>query len=139
MGKQVATTFRGKCESTSKKSKSGMPKHSGNFSYATFHKQSLQSMDYRVKRAANGHLIVGDHTPLLSILPTAVVSLAMHDPSFDSIKLRWHKTINGKQYEACKRLTRQSSYGAKCWLDFEFIYREEIYTDGEFDYNFPEY
>ena len=138
MGKQQVKTFRGRCESRTT-GKNGKPKHAGNFSYQTFHLQSLQSRDYRVWRAENGHLIVGEHTPLLSLVPAAVVALAMDDPTFDSITLRWYKEKCGRRYECSKRLTRFAAAGSRSWCEFEFMYREEIYTDNDFNYEFPNY
>ena len=136
MGKQNVPTFRGKCESSTM-AKSGRPKHAGNFSWHTHHEQSLRFKDYRVWRTADGHLIVGEHTPLLSLVPTEVVQLAMFEPTFDNITLRWFKTVGGKRYDANKHLSRFN--GGRGWNDFEFIYREEIYTDGDFNYDFPNY
>ena len=49
------------------------------------------------------------------------------------------KTVGRKQYEAERSIKRYLPYGSHVWIDFEFIYREQIYTDGDFDYNFPEY
>lgn len=122
--------------STTKFCKNGQPKHSGNFSYETVHRNSLQSKDYRV-HLRDGKLIIGEHTPLESKFPEQLVWLALNDPNFNSCIRTGTVPYNGKRYEARQRLTRYESQYA--YLDYKFMYREEVYTDGDFDYNFPEY
>lgn len=137
MGKQVAESYRGKCQSATKVRKDGQPKRAGNFSAVTFRSQQLQSKDYRVT-LKDGQLIVGTHTFLLEVMPAAVVQLAMEDRFIDTIVRKGTITRNGKEYECVKRLTafhaRYSYMG-----DTRFLYREEIYSNGEFVYDFPEY
>lgn len=129
-------SYRGKCESKDKVRKDGKPKHAGNFSYTSFHAQRLQSKDYRVKMV-DGELIVGDHTPLITLMPRGVVETALSDPFFGTYVQDGKQPVNGKLYEAHKRLTKCNF----CWSmdDVRFIYREEIYTDGEVEYKFKNY
>ena len=118
----------------------GDPKHSGNFSPMTVHYNSLKCKDYRV-RLCDGILIVGEKTPLSDLMPYAVVELALTDPYFDIYKERGQKTVGVKKYDACKTLRRMANVRSymKISCDFLFTYREEIYTDGDFNYIFPEY
>ena len=138
MGRQQQRTFRGRCEGKTVR-KDGRPKHAGNFSYATLHMQSRQSKTWRVWRAENGHLMVGEHTPLLCLLSAQAVQFAMDDHTFTCMEFRTNKVMFGKQYEACQRLTRSNErglwYGGECL----YFYTEEIYTDGDFNYQFENY
>lgn len=137
MGKQVQPNFRGKGTSRDKLTKDGQPKHSGNWSYSTIHSQSLQHQEYHVRRI-NGELIVGDHTPLSKIFSPGIV-FETNNPHFSSYTERGTKTVGIKQYEARRTLWRFWAYGSHMYLNYEFVYREEIYTDGDFNYNFPNY
>lgn len=137
MGQQETHNYRGKGTST-KLTKDGQPKHAGNWSFHTIHHQSLQHQDYRVRRI-DGKLIVGDHTPLNKVLPQLLVDLIESDPNFKSYKQQGTHTHAGKKYEAYKYLTKFSAFGTHMYIDYQYIYREEIYTDGEFDYQFPNY
>lgn len=131
-------SYRGK--GTSRKlTKDGQPKHAGNWSFQAIHAQSLQSKDWHVKRGANGELIVGDHTPLWKIMGEAVATLAETNDRFNEYVECGKKEVGRKQYDAQRSLKRFLPYGSHVWIDYEFIYREQIYTDGDFDYNFPEY
>lgn len=115
----------------------GRPKMSGNYSEYTLHHLSLQSKDYEVHEC-EGTLIVGDHTLLSKIMPSAIVELALTDPHFGYYVREGYKMVYGKKYEVRARLTKhhfKTFYAESGW----FVYREEIYTDGDFDYNFPEY
>ncbi len=132
----VKGDYRGKGISETK-SKTGEPKHAGNFSYCTIHHQSLQSKDYRVYNR-DGHLIVGNKTPLSKLMSEDVERLALTDKHFGGYVQDGKKTVGVKEYEAHKRLIKFSCRGFS-YFEFEFIYREEIYTDGDFDYPFPEY
>lgn len=129
--------FRGRGISQ-KLTKDGKPKHAGNWSAQTIHIQSLQSRDYHVKRI-DGELIVGDHTPLSQILGETVAQLVASNERFNAYVECGTKTVGRKQYDAERSIRRYLPYGSHVWIDFEFIYREQIYTDGDFDYNFPEY
>lgn len=138
----TAPNFRGKGFSRSKFTKTGDPKRAGNWSANTIHSQSLQYRDYRVwvQKYESGIevLMVGDKTPLASLMGEAVASLAMKDPYFRSYYREGVKTVGTKQYEANMRLNK--SKGSPIWLSLHWgIYREEIYTDGDFNYQFPEY
>lgn len=139
MAHVTAPNLRGKAVSATKFTKAGEPKRSGNWSYSTVHHQSLQSRDYRV-RYENGRLIVGDHTPLADIMGKmgyAIEELARNDEYLKSIHREGYASIRGKKYQSSKLLTRVNlQYSID---DVRYIYREEIYTDGDFDYNFPEY
>lgn len=145
MAHVVAPNLRGKGVSTKKFTKAGEPKRSGNWSVSTIHNQSLQSKDYLVwvktyKETGVEILMVGDHTPLSSIMGEKIATLAMNDPHFEWYRQRGkNKTIgNGKEYEAHKTLRKYE--GSSFWLRYKWgVYREEIYTDGDFDYLFPEY
>lgn len=138
MGTQLTQTFRGKGTSRDKLTKDGQPKHAGNWSYSAIHNQSLQHQDYHVRRI-NGELIVGDHTPLNKIFSQAIADEATNNPYFAQYSEQGVKTVSGKQYEAQRSIRRCMAYGAHMWMDYEFIYHEQIYTDGDFDYNFPNY
>ena len=139
MAHVTAPNLRGKAVSATKFTKAGEPKRSGNWSASTVHAQSLQSRDYRVK-LVDGQLIVGDHTPLAYVMDQVgaiVEELVTNDVYFSQLVRDGHKTIRGKKYESRKTLKRiHLQYSMDNVL---YIYREEIYTDGDFDYNFPEY
>lgn len=142
MAHVVAPNLRGKGISTTKFTKSGDPKRSGNWSAETIHYQSLQSKDYPVwvKTYENGIqvLMVGENTPLSYLMTEQLMSLALNDPYFDMYRREGEKTVGGKKHTAC--MTLRKSKGSRIWLQDRFgTYREEIYTDGDFDYQFPEY
>lgn len=130
-------SYRGK--GTSRKlTKDGQPKHAGNWSFQAIHLQSLQSKDWHVRRV-NGRLIIGDHTPVADVLGGMVEEIARSNEHFSEYVETGTKTVGRKQYDAQRSLKRFLPYGSHVWIDYEFIYREQIYTDGDFDYNFPEY
>lgn len=130
-------SYRGK--GTSRKlTKDGKPKRAGNWSFQAIHLQSLQSRDYHVRRI-NDTLIVGDHTKLSSILGEAVAVLAENNTRFDYYVEKGQKQVGLKKYDAERSLKRFAAKDSHSYLDFEFIYLEQIYTDGDFDYNFPDY
>lgn len=135
---ETNNNYRGKGVST-KLTKDGKPKRAGNWSYNTIHTQSLQFRDYKVMRIDN-ELVVGDNqTPLSHIMGEVVATLALNNPYFHEYTEKGIKTVRGKQYEAQRSLTKFSAFGSHMYLDYEFILREQIYTDGDFDYPFPEY
>ena len=136
MGKQTTENYRGKGVST-KLAKNGQPKHSGNWSAATIHIQSLQYKDWKVRRI-DGVLIVGEKTKLTDIFPEQLISAIDSDQNFESLNQKGTHTHNGKQYEA-RRSLRKATVKWYMWDGYEYIYREEIYTDGDFNYNFKEY
>lgn len=138
MGKQVEKTFRGRCKGRTVR-KDGRPKHAGNFSYSTLHAQSKQCKSWFVWRTDEGHLMVGEHTPLLCLLSPIAVQFAMDDHEFTTIEFRSHKLMFGKQYETCQRLTRCYERGR--WDDrkMEYVYTEEIWTDNDFKHTFEKY
>lgn len=145
MGKQLTPNYRGKGVSRDKLTKDGHPKHAGNFSYQTVHVSSLQSKDYQVtlKKDADGEpiLIVGNSTPLCKVMPQEVALLALHDKFLDTIVRSGKAKIKGKEYDSRKTL-RRFHWPFHAWAPEErvvFIYREEIYTDGDFVYEFPNY
>lgn len=134
--------YRGKCESKTKVTKDGRPKRAGNFSYSVFHAQSMQSKDYHVKKVINEYgneiLIVGDHTPLWELMGGLVEELALRDKTFDTYTQQGYKTIGSKKYEAHKTL-KKSRISMRYGYELDFIYREQIYTDKDFEYQFIEY
>lgn len=142
MAHVVAPNLRGKGVSETKFTKTGEPKRSGNWSYQKVHQMNLQSKDYRVREVTfeSGikRLIVGDNTPLAQLMGEMVATLAMNDEYFESYTRKGYKTVGVKKYEAQMVLRK-----ANCLYDYldkyKFIYREMIYTDGDFNYNFPEY
>lgn len=138
----TAPNLRGKGISKTKFTKAGDPKRSGNWSALTIHQQSLQSRDYRVwiKTYEDGIqvLMVGDHTPLASLMGEQLASLALSDPYFQSYYREGVKTMGKKKYDANMRLCK-SKWNGNLFVKTWGIYREEIYTDGDFDYQFPEY
>ena len=135
--------YRGRCFSTSgKRTKAGDLKMSGNFSRATFRLQSMQYKDYPVRRitceSGIEQLVVGDtKTPLALIVGEEITNLAMKDRCFDLYVQRDVLRIkdNKKEYEAVRTL-RKCKYSRTA---NEFTLRLEIYTDGDFDYNFKQY
>lgn len=146
MARVIAPNLRGKGISATKFTKAGEPKRSGNWSAEKVHYQSLQYKDYEVmyKEDESGikHLVIGDHTLLSSVMGEGVAALAMFDKHFDSYVQsgEYHGIQNGKGYEAHRSLTKRKVIHA--WYPGEaptFTYRETIYTDGDFTYNFPEY
>lgn len=139
-------SYRGKCESKSKVTKDGKPKRSGNFSYITFHAQSLQSKDYDVFRIIKDdgieNLVVGE-TPLAAIFGefgALVETLAMRDDNFKEYRREGVHSHCGKQYE-CRMTLKKIVDSNRYWKGNNRLFklRIEIYTDGEFTYNFPEY
>lgn len=139
MAHVAAPNLRGKGISATKFTKDGEPKRSGNWSVSTIHYQSLQFRDYQV-RYENGRLIVGDHTPLADVMGKMgyeIEELAKNDEYLKAISREGYAPIGGKKYESRKILTR--TLRRYSIYDVRYVYREEIYTDGDFDYNFPEY
>ena len=130
--------YRGKGVSTTKFTKTGEPKHAGNFSYSTIHRQSLQAHDYPV-RLIDNRLIVGNSTPLDTLMGSVVELAAREDGYFEEYQQKGEKTIGTKKYEAHKRLTKCHFRYQYLYELQQFTYREMIYTDGDFDYHFPEY
>lgn len=135
---ETTTDYRGKGISETKFKKDGEPKRSGNWSYAKIHAQNMQSKDWRV-HMRDGALMVGDHTPLLCLMPAAVVELAMTDKHFEEYHQQGIVRYNGKEYEAHIRLRKRHMHYQLDFMNFEFLYQEIVYTDGEFDYQFKEY
>lgn len=137
--------FRGKGQSTTKFTKAGEPKRSGNWSSQTIHHQSLQYKDYYVRllQSESGIkiLLVGDHTPLARIMGDAIEELAINDENFSVyVQAGEYKGLgNGKSYEARRTLRKLNVRKSWYFDNRAFLYREEIYTDGDFTYNFPEY
>lgn len=137
---QNRSGYRGKCESKDKVRKDGQPKRAGNFSYEVFRDQHMQTRDYKVWRNDDGNLIVGDHTPLSAIYSDGIYTEAMTNPRFDEYIERGVKTVRCKKYNAERRLTKFTPhYKSSILFYYEFIYRETIYTDGDFTYEFPDY
>lgn len=146
MGKQTTPNFRGKGCSETKFTKAGEPKHAGNWSASKIHYQSLQVRDYYVRYVTdkgNGiqKLIVGDHTPLAELMGTQVEWLAMRDENFDTYTQSGYnsKIVPGKKYEAYRRLCKSKLISSWEINPHAFTYREAIYTEGDFEYYFPEY
>lgn len=137
--------FRGKGISATKFTKAGEPKRSGNWSAQTIHHQSMQYKDYYVRllQSESGIkiLLVGDHTPLSRIMGDAIEELAINDEHFSSyVQSGEYKGLgNGKSYEARRTLRKLNVRKSWYFDNRAFLYREEIYTDGDFTYNFPEY
>ena len=139
MGKQVAPNYRGKGVSKTKFKKDGTPKHAGNFSAMTIKCAGVRSKDYKVKMI-DGVLIVGVHTPLLALLPAAVVEMAMSNGYFYEYQEKGVHTHNGIKYDAYRSLIKHERRYSLDYLNYEFVYREIIYTNCDEDvYQFPEY
>lgn len=134
MAHVVAPNFRGKGKSATKVTKAGEPKRSGNWSASTIRYQTMQSKDYCVY-AQGGKWIVGDHTPLDELMP-GMTEILKNDPYFASYHQEGVHTHGCKQYEAHKTLTMCKHTS---WRLYSLVYRETIYTMGDFEYNFPEY
>ena len=134
MAQQVAPNFRGKGKSTAKVTKNGEPKRSGNWSASSIRHQTMQSKDYCVY-AKGGAWIVGDHTPLDELMP-GMTEILKNDPYFASYHQEGVHTHGTKQYEAHKTLTMCKHMHYRL---YSLIYREIIYTMGDFEYTFPEY
>lgn len=117
-----------------------IPKHSGNYSYTTVHYASVRKQTWRVW-SQGGTLVVGQNTPLASLMSQSIVELAMNDPYFDTYVQKGTHTHGDKQYEAYKSLHKNYSFCAEkySWRNYNFTYEETIYTDGDFEYNFPNY
>lgn len=130
--------YRGKGVSRTKTCKgTDIPKHSGNYSYSAIHAAFLQSKEYRVT-LQDHHLIVGESTPLAEVFEPALLSAIESDPYFESYTQRGVKTVGNKQYDAQRTLTKYKSR-YNYLNNIKYLYREQIYTDGDFDYNFPNY
>ena len=141
-------SYRGKCHSKSKMTKAGQPKMAGNFSYQTFHYESLQSKDYYVYVHTDDtgieRLVMEDRTTLLADVigefGEMIENLALLDPHFNSYHRdgEFKGIGNGKGYEA--HMTLRKVNGDRYWNQDRFaILRMEIYTDGDFKFNFPNY
>lgn len=143
-------SYRGKCHSKSKMTKAGQPKMAGNFSYQTFHYESLQTKDYDVylhqdKETGIELLVMADEkTPLANVLGgdygEMIATLALRDPNFRSYHRdgEYKGLGNGKAYEAKMILTKLR--GGIYWNMGRYAkLRMEIYTDGDFRFEFPEY
>lgn len=115
-----------------------IPKRAGNFSPSTIHRQSLVARDYRVS-IKDGNLIVGEGTLLTKLFEPMVVAAIQSDPYFREYRQHGVKTINGKQYEAHRILTKFETRYAYLNENVKYILREEIYTDFDFEWNFNEY
>lgn len=133
---------RGKGVSTTKFCKDGTPKHAGNFSPTTIHYQSLVSKDYPVKRmllddGTETLVIIGktETRPLAEFMPQSVVDYVLSDPFFKSLSREGTIPVGKKQYECFKEL-RRLTY--KYMDGREWTLRLGIYTDFEFNWNFPE-
>lgn len=138
MGEQIAPNYRGKGTSKDKVRKDGKPKHAGNFSYrnSDAYKTHFQSQRYRVD-FIDGKLIIGDHTPAEDILPLALVELMLTDPNFEQYFQKGTHTRGGKKYDCWKKIYKPFNSGIGGYACF--TYYEEICTEGDFKYNFPEY
>lgn len=143
MAHLTAPNLRGRGISKTKFTKGGQPKRSGNWSALTIHAQSLQSKDYVVWERVDPEtgikiLIVGNETPLSYLMGELVMTLAMNDPHFDFYRREGIKTVGGKAHSA--NMTLRKAKGSPQWRMGRWgMYREEIYTDGDFVYPFPEY
>ena len=142
MAQVVAPNLRGKGISKTKFTKAGDPKRAGNWSVSTIRQQSLQFRDYRVwvKTFETGVqiLMVGENTPLSFLMGVAIATAVMNDKYFQTYRRTGTKKVGRKEYDADMVLTKFT--GGSYWLQDKWgIYREEIYTDGDFNYNFPEY
>lgn len=136
--------FRGRCHSTTgKKTKTGDLKMSGNFSYQTFHYQSLQSKDYYVRKKVYDsgieQLIVGERTPLAQVMGETIATLALKDEHFEMYIQSGIKKIGVREYEMRVTLRRNMCVSRWSFDPHLFILRVEIYTDGELHFEFPEY
>lgn len=130
--------YRGKGVSRTKTCKgTNLPKHSGNYSYSSIHALFLQSKEYRVT-LKDHHLIIGNNTPLSDVFEPTLLAAIESDPLFESYTQRGTHTYGNKQYEAQRTLTRFRPRYAYL-EDIRYLYREQIYTDGDFDYIFPNY
>ena len=116
-----------------------IPKRSGNYSYfnSDEYKMHYQSKEYPVKRNSGGTWIVGDRTPLNNILPEQLVWLVDNDPNFYGYKEKGTHTHCGKKYD-CERSINKCLLGSKYGLPDYKLYIC-INTQGDFNYNFPEY
>ena len=148
MAQFFAQNFRGRGTSKTKFTKTGEPKHAGNWSAMSIYYQSLQVKDYYVRLVESKEtpgmkiLIVGDHTPLFKIMGDLVEQLAINDEHFCSYRQEGeYKGIgNGKAYKSSYTLSK-NPMAARKWSvhPHAFILRCEIYTEGDFTFNFPEY
>lgn len=136
--------FRGKGTSETKFTKTGDPKHAGNWSAAKIRLQTTQFKDYYVRYRKNPEtgieiLVVGDHTPLAEIMGEMVATLAMRDPHFNVYCQtgEYRGLGNGKGYSSSYTL-RKTMYQSR-WDPHAFVLRCEICTEGDFTFNFPNY
>ena len=148
MAHVLQPNLRGKGISKTKFTKAGEPKRAGNWSALTIYHQSLQTKDYYVRLVESKEtpgikiLIVGDHTPLFKIMGDLVEQAAIHDEHFYSYRQEGeYKAIgNGKAYKSAYTLRKNPMAARKWTIDpHAFILRCEIYTEGDFAFNFPEY
>ena len=148
MAQVKAPNLRGKGQSATKFTKAGQPKRSGNWSAVTIHLQSMQSKDYYVflhKDEETGieTLVLEHGTPLAAVLGDygeMIATLAMRDPNFTSYRREgeFKGLGNGKGYEA--HMTLRKLDGSIYWNRGRFaLLRMEIFTDGDFTFNFPNY
>lgn len=143
MAHVVAPNLRGKGISETKFTKSGDPKRAGNWSVETIRRQSLQSRDYPVwiktyQETGVQILMVGECTPLSYLMGEQIATAVTNDPHFNMYRRSGTRKVGAKEYDAYMSLTKFT--GGSIWLRNKWgIYREEIYTEFDFDYQFPEY
>lgn len=148
MANVTAPNLRGKGISATKYTKAGQPKRSGNWSAVTIHHQSMQSKDYDVylrqdKETGIETLVLEHGTPLAAVLGEfgeMIATLIMRDPNFKSYyrEGEYKGLGNGKGYEANMSIRKLN--GSIYWNMGRFArLRMEIYTDGDFVFNFPNY
>lgn len=151
MGKQETPNLRGKGISSTKFTKSGAPKHAGNWSVSAIRIQSMQFRDYpvQIKTYDDGSRIVqvGNHTRLCDIIRNKqgrpaigemIEQLILDDAFFGEYKqIGTHTLPHGKKYEVWRSVRRHQAHGWWGWDSY--VYREAIYTENEFTYHFPEY
>lgn len=106
-----------------------IPKHSGNFSPIGMH---WCSRTWSVM-LVNGALVIGEDTPASAVLPQQLIWLMLNDPNFKSYEQRGTHTHNGKQYTCCRSVFKRFT----SFAGFSLV--EQIDTEGEFTYEFPEY
>lgn len=114
-----------------------IPKRSGNFSAFSVMRMHFKTRTIHIVMR-DGQFIVGNHTPLSALVPVQVEWLMINDPNFDRYRQVGTHTYRGKQYEVTRSIYK--SPVANIWDEGDIWRMEEtINTEGDFDYNFPEY
>lgn len=115
-----------------------IPKHSGNFSAMHARYLHYKTREYEIT-LRDGILFVGEHTQLDQLVPSAVGWLMLNDPNFKEYRQEGEHSFGGKKYDASRIITKSIFASENYYIGSPWKLRETIDTEGDFNYNFPEY